>query len=374
MRKPLRICLIGSAQSIHVKRWGRFLASKGHNVHILSVFHDVIEGAKVWTLPTKERYGNICYFLSLPKVYWLLKRLNADIVHLHYLGGSAFYFPLISPYVVVSSPWGDDIYALKNPLKKTAVAHTFKKSKRILATSKEMAGIVEKRFNIESKRIISCSWGIDTSVFRPAPNEERIALRKELGIPPSAFVIFSNRIMAPGYRTDLIVESFLAAQQKSDNLFLVLLEGPVPSDRAFKYRNHISSMVATKNSIRVLAGVIPPTDMSGYLRISDLVISIPVSDQRASSVLEALACSPVVILSNLPAYQELIQEGYEAIILQNVERESLLQAILTVRREGLHLKRTALAANYALIQKQEDWNSQADKVEAVYYALLNKEW
>ena len=55
--------------------------------------------------------------------------------------------------------------------------------------------------------------------------------------------------------------------------------------------------------------------MAKYLRASDAAISIPISDQRSTSVLEAFAACPRVILSKLAVTEELAGDGYRFIFL-----------------------------------------------------------
>ena len=369
MTQPLRICLIGSAQSIHIKRWAKFLASRNHEVHVLSVFHDRIDGATIWKLPSKARYGNFSYVLSLPKVYQLLRQLNPDVVHVHYLGGSSIYFPVLRGRVTVATPWGSDIYTLQSSVWSFMVRKLLEKSDKVITTSKSMAETIMKLFRIESEKIATYSWGIDLDLFKPATEAKRTLLRRELNIPLDTFVIFSNRTMAPIYRTDVILESFLNIKEKRHALFLVVLEGPIASNAISEYRTRLRKRAANDNSIRFLSGVITPETMAKYLQVSDVAISIPTSDQRGSSVLEAFASGPIVILSNLPVYKEMCKEGYKAIMLQDASKEELAKAILETCSMDFSLQETA-RNNHDIVKQRENWNVQAAKVEDEYYALL----
>jgi len=374
MNKPLKVCLIGSAQSIHVQRWAAFLTSRGHEVHIFSNFPGEVEGAKVWLLYSKKRYGNLAYFFSIWRAYRLLRALRPDIIHFHYLGGASIYSLVCGflDFPVVATPWGSDIYS-KQTLKTQLTRRLLEKSDKVITTSQAMNNFIQKSFNVDSKKLVTYSWGIDLNLFGPASQEDKLALRETLGIPRSAFVIFSNRTMAPVYRTELIVKAFVRAKKEAPNLFLVLLEGPPLDPRREKYREQIKQMIkGSSESVKLVSGYIPPSVMSKYLKASDAVVSIPCTDQRSTSVLEALASCPVVILSNIPPYLELQQEGYRFILLSEPVEENLVKAMLAVQSVPLSRRERWLQANYKLIAEKENWEIQAAKIEREYYALLER--
>ncbi len=370
MDKPLRICLIGSAQSIHIQKWGNFLVNRGHEVHILSNFPGQINGVTVWQLHSKKRWGNLAYVLSIWKVYSLLRMLKPDIVHFHYLGGSSLYSLILNrlsiPAVVVT-PWGSDIYG-KRAFRKAFLKKLLERADKVITTSRAMANVVRESFSINSAKLMTHSWGIDLSLFRPISQENKLVLRTELDIPKSSFVIFSNRTMTPLYRIEVIIRAFLKAQETAQGLFLVVLEGP-PGNIA--YREQIRELVREAGeTIRILQGLLTPEMMSRYLAISDAVISIPSSDQRSTSVLEALASCPIVILSNIPPYTELHEEGYKVILLPQVTDESLKEALLFAQAVPLSMRERWLQSNYQLIAQKENWEIQAAKIEQEYYRLL----
>jgi len=373
--KPLKICLVGSAQSIHIQRWGSFFASRGHEVHILSNFPGDIKGAKVWSLYSKTQYGNLAYFFSIPQVYRLLRMIQPDVVHFHYLGGSILYsliFSLLDSLVVVVTPWGSDIYG-KQTLKKILVRRFLKRTDEIITTSKAMSKIIQESFGIAPDRLLTYSWGVDLNLFRPLSQKNKATLRAELEIPESSFVIFSNRSMAPIYRVEVVVRAFLKARETVQGLFLVVLEGPAGDQQRTKYRERVGKLIEDAGgTIRLLKDEISPEMMSKYLSVSDVVVSIPVSDQRSTSVLEALTSCPVVILSNIPPYMELQKEGYKIIMLPQVNEENLKKSLLSTQALPLFIREQWLQNNYQLIRQRESWEIQALKVEREYYRLLYK--
>ncbi len=113
--------------------------------------------------------------------------------------------------------------------------------------------------------------------------------------------------------------------------------------------------------------------MSKYLKVADAVVSVPYSDQRSTSVLEALASCPIIILSNILPYAELQKEGYKAMILSQVTEESLKKILLSAQSLPLSTREKWIQTNYKLIVERENWETQATKMEQEYYMLLQKD-
>jgi glycosyltransferase involved in cell wall biosynthesis len=369
----MNICLIGSSDSVHIKKWSAYFAARGHDVSVLSNSRTPIEGVRTVVLFEKRKFGNLAYLLSLPRVRKTLRALNPDIVHFHYLGGVSLYGLVAKGPVILATPWGSDIYRLKNRLMKKVIARLFRKSAEILTTSTPMAAFLQKNFAVDREKISTYSWGIETRLFTPAAPDEKARLREGLNIPESAFLIFSNRTMAPMYKTDLILRAFLESEGRLDHPFLVLLEGDADVGEGIrKYRDSIRTMSAGKDNIRILPGLIPTEVMAEYLRAADVAISIPSSDQRSSSVLEALASGPSVILSGLPPYQELKKEGYQVSLIERLSEQSLVQAFLESHSLPSSAKQDIQKKNLVLIRESEDWLTQAAKIETRYAFLLKR--
>jgi len=300
--------------------------------------------------------------------------LQPDVIHFHYLGGGSLYSLILDRLdlpVVVATPWGSDIYG-KQILKRVLVRRLLERADKVITTSEAMNNVIRESFGIDPAKLVTYSWGVDLRLFRPVSIEEKIALRAELNIPEDSFVIFSNRTLAPLYRVELIVYAFLKAQERAPDLFLVLLEGPSGNRHRKNYYERIKRLVVdAKGKARLLEGFVPPDLISKYLAISDAVVSIPFSDQKSTSVLEALASCPIVILSNISPYMKLQEEGYKVVILREVTEKDLQEALLRAHALPMSIRKQWLENNYQIIKQRENWETQATKVEQEYYKLLN---
>lgn len=116
MRK-LKICNIGWAYSIHVERWLKWFAAKGHEISIITDVPKEIERVAVYNINERpadksrlERYKELHFNFYCPPLYnlnqiirlrKLIRKIRPDIVHSHslwYPGYLGIYLNLIDPF------------------------------------------------------------------------------------------------------------------------------------------------------------------------------------------------------------------------------------------------------------------------------------
>lgn len=369
----MRICIIGSAASIHIAKWCSFMIGSGHEVHVLSNFRGVIPRAIVHWLPSKQRYGAVAYLMSLLCVRRLIRMLNPDIVHFHYLGGSLLYGAIVNRPGIIVSPWGNEVYQPGFPFNNMLMRRLFKKSSSITTTSEAMKRYIQKRFGINDEKIFVCSWGVERRFFFPIVGAEKARLRAELEMAPSAFVLLSHRAMAPIYQIEVIVEAFLKLARTKSEILLILLEGDVedPGKSVKQYRRAIQNRICGMPKVRVKRGFIARQEMANFLKAADVAVSIPRHDQRSSSVLEALATGTFIVLSNLPEYHDLQHDGYSVEILSEATAACLHQALERIIAMSKQEREDIGQINARLIGRHENWEIQAKKIEALYWNSLH---
>jgi glycosyltransferase involved in cell wall biosynthesis len=201
---------------------------------------------------------------------------------------------------------------------------------------------------------------------------EKLLLRKKLGMPESTTIIISHRGIAPVYRSEIVLRAFQQAQMKRNDMRLVMLEGGSATKQVQSYRLRIKDMASRLGkSVKLVKGAIAPVAMSAYLKSADVIVGVPVTDQRSTSTLEALACCSSVILSNVPAFAELREEGYRFRMVHEVSESSLCKSFVQACCDSREEKQSALLHNAALIREREDFEKQAIKIEEEYYRVLD---
>src|SRR5688572_2212670 len=113
----MRLVLLADAAAPHTRRWARWFARGGHDVHVVSLNSNSLPGYgpaivhSIW----KPTFGNALpeRLVKVPVILLRLRQIlenhRPDIVHAHSAGGYAWLAMLsrFRPYVV--TPWGTDL-------------------------------------------------------------------------------------------------------------------------------------------------------------------------------------------------------------------------------------------------------------------------
>jgi glycosyltransferase involved in cell wall biosynthesis len=133
-----------------------------------------------------------------------------------------------------------------------------------------------------------------------------------------------------------VVGAFLAAASVRVDLHLVLLAGFTaigrPSTaRTHDYRRRVWARArALAGRITIVDRPLSDVDVASLLASADAAVSIPASDQRSTSVLEALSCGLPVLATDIEPYRELRADGYAMDLIGEPIEPSLIAAMVRV--------------------------------------------
>jgi glycosyltransferase involved in cell wall biosynthesis len=144
-------------------------------------------------------------------------------------------------------------------------------------------------------------YGVDTSRFRPLPSVQRAGLRRDLGLPEDAFVIFFSSRIAPEKDTETLLEAARILARPDDGLVLLNMSG---GHREFLQR---AKSVGLEEHVRARDAVHPVYELPRYYQAADVCIQASLEEGLGFSPLEALACEVPVIVSSVGGLKETIR-------------------------------------------------------------------
>ena len=112
MKAKLRLCFVGPAENITLRRWVRWFADQGHDATIVTV-EPAADGETAGfrqidvSLPGAVR--KLSRLISAVRLLKEIRKLKPDVVHIHYLRGLAWGLGLRSFHPTVVTPWGSDV-------------------------------------------------------------------------------------------------------------------------------------------------------------------------------------------------------------------------------------------------------------------------
>ncbi len=371
-----RIVYLANARSVFTIRWANFFASRGWEVHIVSwrsldVVANLHPGVKVWRIGSPPVHG--FRWLALGEIMLHLLRLRPDIIHGHYLrtfgtlAGLTTYVMRTCPVVV--SAWGPHgLLTCKHPLRhlvRVAVA----RADAVTASTHHLAGILADNYEVPQHKLECFSWGVDTSLFTPRPgvsSAQSLELCRSNGSLP---LVFSPRTAARHYRIDVVVHAISLLHGSGSPVSLVVAAG-AGAER--KYVSRIRGIVRDSGlctAVAIIDRTLSTEEMAHLYRHATAAVSIPIDDQFGASVLEAMACGSVPIVSCLPAYRQYLTHGDNALYVSGQDPEELADAIRRALTDA-PLQQRCASMNPAIVFEHEDWHRNALQMEQVYLRLI----
>tara|TARA_R110001606_G_scaffold363289_1_gene517295 strand:+ start:3787 stop:5004 length:1218 start_codon:yes stop_codon:yes gene_type:complete len=306
------LCLIGDAGGAHVRRRVRALADAGASVDLLTprasgLCHHVNINETVVT----DDGGNDIY------ASWsrAIAASGAPLVNIHYASShGAWTFALSgdSRPMILNVMGGDVLFdEQSNPhaIARHLTGNVLRRADRVTVKS-AFLGTAACNAGARSDAIERLFWGIDRDVFRPGSKPQA---RLDMGLPAQGSIVFSARPLRPFYRIDVILEALAEIRNAGKDIHLVV-SGYEAEPR------YLSMLKARATELDLTERVIfrPPMtgkDMVAMYQAADISVGIPPSDGFPQTVLEAMACDCVNVMSPLARYREFVADDESAVFV-----------------------------------------------------------
>lgn len=380
---PKRICYFGDSSSIHLVRWANVLLRNGWDVHVVSD-RQPCEGYDKAVVHHRIRTP-ISYGVRLPVVtrFWMtlnlirtMKRIDPTIIHAHSIPGYGDYMGLVSKMLpdipIVVTAWGfshmekERAKPLRYLLSKMAVVQ----ARTVTASVPEMAERISQVYGVSKDKLVSFTWGIDLETFRLMAKERSESVRSREGIPSQGEVILSPRTMHPHYRIDTIVRAAGQVISENPNAFFVLLAG-YGTDAHLKRTRDLVRSVGIEENVRIVARLLSPMEMAEYFNMADFIVQIPPTDQLSATLLEAMACGAIPILSDLDVYRERFVANTNVLYTETENSSGLANTILKAVGMSKSERDAIVVRNRKMIEEEEDFQVNALKMIRIYENLTS---
>lgn len=210
-------------------------------------------------------------------------------------------------------------------------------------------------------RIVIAPWGVDLTQFQPLAQQSSI--RAQLGWHNAKIMIVSRQLRS-FYGIEYIISAMpkILAKQPHARL-LVCGDGPLETSlRDMVRRLHLEKMVH-------FAGFVPNHRLPEYLNAADVYVSPSLEDGSSLSLMEAMACALPVVVTDIPAVLEWVQDGKNGFVVKKRDVEGLATAIITMLgSDSLRAQMGKSSLNTA--QLFADWEKNFTTIEEIYHRLV----
>jgi glycosyltransferase involved in cell wall biosynthesis len=287
---------------------------------------------------------------------FFLHRNKVQIIHLHYVSWDILFLALCKRLfgyrLVITFQGGEDSMAKQVRLSKLKIRIALKSADRVTSVSKELCERAKTRYSVSN--VIYIPNGVDA---------KRI---QQLATPSAAIepdhLLFCGRFSAEK-RVDFLIEAFHDCVQKGcrRNLYLVGDGGEI---------DRITSLISSygmKNRIIIL-GALPHRQTLGVISQSRCLLLTSLFEGMPLVVLEAMALSKPVIVSDVGGLKDMVIHGESGYLYPVDRRDILCDWILRVSEDKAKAAELG-AKGFDILSAKYDLDRIVENYLALYRSL-----
>jgi glycosyltransferase involved in cell wall biosynthesis len=328
------------------------LAQMGHEVHIAYSNEGPakleLPGVMIHQLKSRSNYD--------PYLLWqvvrLIRRIKPDIIHtwilqMDILGGIAAR--------LCGVPW-----VFREPCSAKAYPPTWKNRLRVWASSSAIAIVSNSRGGDEyweTRRPSCCRYIVPNGL--PVHEIDRTPAALPLGLvqPEVPIVLYVGRLLEVQKRLKAFLEALACVRQKQKIVGILCGEGP--------QRNELEGLrheLGLDGDVH-FTGHLPSAQVWALMKKASVFVSLSAFEGCPNTVMEAMACGCPLVLSDIPAHREILDESC-ALFVEPSNIQHAADAIMQVLCDANASKSRALIAK----QKTMEWSivGMARNWERVY--------
>lgn len=370
----MRILYFTKGGSIHDYRFLTKLVQEGYDCHYVYLFPRgkrwEVKGVKSYCLNQGYHEKGLLFYLlrkALPaynKFKKLLRETKPDIVHAGWIPSVGFMAALSHYHPLLLMPWGSDvlIFPQISPIHKNIVKYAIKHADMITCDAEEVKKRIIEIADYPEEKITTFPWGIDLGIFYPSA-EDRLRVRHKLGWSDKKILVMT-RTFSPVYGIEYFLRALPKVIEKVPQVRALLIgTGPLKS-----HFHRIVDELKISNEVLFL-GQIANTDLARYLNAADVYVTSSLSDGTSLCLLEAMACALPIVVTDVPAILEWVQDGVNGLVVPRKSTEQLAEKI-SYLLQNEDLARQMGKRNFEIAQERANWDKNFRKLEEIYATLM----
>ena len=361
--KNMKILFLAGADSIHSVKWIS-AASEYAKVSWFSLASPSAElPANIQCYQLRKNKGfNI--ILNIIKLRRFVKKLNPDILHVHYLGHYAFltlFLPL-NGIKLIGTAWGSDINEGKLSMLRRLVLCRFIKKARLLTTdARYMVQELDSLWPCQDK-IKIVNFGIDTAKFQRKRGETFYYKKWNLGKDK---VILSTRNFESVYDVSTVINAYhMVAKVRSDTRLILLGRGSLFDDLKKQVKK-----LKLESSV-IFTGFVPNNDLPEIYSLATVYVSSALSDAGiAASTAEAMACETVPVITDVAENSSWVEHEKNGFLFKASDTQGLADLLINILSSERDFDEIRKKSRETIIEKN-DYTNEMKKMMNEYKLLM----
>ncbi len=215
-----------------------------------------------------------------------------------------------------------------------------------------------RAMGVPEMRIWDVTNGVDVERFTPASLDERMALRRQLGLPDGRLVVFVGRLTV-AKALDVLLHAWAQRDATLADVRLVIVgDGELRDDLVRQ-----THALGIEGSIIFTGGT---NDTASYLRACDVFVLSSRTEGMPIALLEAMACGLPCVATRVGGSAEVIEDGKNGRLVAPEDAGALAKALaeaFATPMWGVHARQR--------IQEQYGIDAVAQRYAMLYERLLN---
>jgi len=345
----MKIATLSNAAVGHTQRWVAHFRARGHTVRVWSLEDGPAElGAD--RLPRLPLPGALRYPLAVPALRSALARFAPDVVDAHFVPNYGLMGALCGRRPLVVTPWGSDLLltGVANAPQKARAEFVLSRADAVICDGENLA-VAARRLG-GGERVHLVPWGVDLTRFKPAG-------RRETGL------LFSARMHEPVYDMPTLLRG-VADELAADPAARLVIAGDGR---------------LTGELQRLAAGCLPAgryefvgrlslDAMVEWLGRAEVCVSASVSDSTSQSLIEAMACGAIPVVSDIEGNRPWVRDGEGARTFAPGDAAGLGRALRAARADAAWGE-SARRLNRARVERDADAAANMGRVERLFETL-----
>ena len=282
------LCLLGDANSVHLRRWAQEMLARGWRVSVVTARPQPMDDVEQRVLAPVLRQTDWLWRAGAARRH--VQDLAPDIVHAHYVTSYGTLAARCGRHPLVMTAWGSDLLVTprQSALLRWLTGWTLRHADLVTGDSQDLVEAIDAYG--PRRPAVRIHWGADTARFHPVPWAAK-----------PGFGIASLRAWDDNYRIQVIVAALgrlLQAAPEAPAHLHLLGGGPSEAELRAQVRT-----LGLQDQV-TFHGRVGDAEMQAVLARCKVSVSVPLSDATSVAMLESMACGLPVLASDLPANRE----------------------------------------------------------------------
>jgi L-malate glycosyltransferase len=308
----MKLAVLADASLVHTYRWIDFFVNQGDEILLLSLEDGSSpNGVRFIKLPAKLSFNAFKYPLALPAIKNQLSKFQPQAIIGHFVPNYGLLSSLTSIHPNIICAWGSDI------LVSAFKSHAHRYKARWILSHADL-------ITADAQYIVD---KIQTIMQRTTP-----VLLEPLGIEPELYppnhlpkqnLLLSVRNFEPVYDLATLLKALALVKVSNPQLKSIIIGRGTEQEKLI----HLAHRLTLDDSIEFRPPV-PRIELIQLLNQSKLYVSTATSDGSSVSLLEAMVCGCLPIVTNIPSNREWITDNHNGYLFACGNYQQLADLII----------------------------------------------